>query len=59
MSTYRVYKDAAGGWRWRLVAANGKIVADGAEGYTRRRDCIRAIERTRHLAITTVVWCTQ
>lgn len=30
---------AEDGWRWRLVARNGKIVADSAEGYRRRIDC--------------------
>jgi len=45
----QVYEDVAGEWRWRLVASNGKIVADGGEGYTRRRDCLRAIDTVRHI----------
>ncbi len=40
--TIKVYKDKAGEWRWRLVAANGKKVATSGEGYTRKRDAIRA-----------------
>lgn len=28
-----VYLDAAGKWRWRHVAANGRITADGGQGY--------------------------
>lgn len=36
-----VYK-AADGYRWRLVAANGRIVADSGEAYTRKRDAYRA-----------------
>lgn len=43
--TWELYEDAAGEWRWRLVARNGRIVADSGEGYTRRRDCHRAIDR--------------
>ena len=39
---YRIYQDAGGEWRWRLVAANGRIVADSGEGYTRPRDAERA-----------------
>ena len=35
-----VYKDDAGEFRWRLRAMNGKIVADSAEGYARRIDCL-------------------
>lgn len=31
-----------GQWYWRAVAANGRVVADGAEGYTRKRDASRA-----------------
>lgn len=33
------YKDVRGEWRWRLVAANGKIVADSGEGYKNEADC--------------------
>lgn len=36
-------------WYWRLVAKNGKIIADGAEGYATRGNAVRAIERTRKL----------
>ena len=37
------YEDKAGGWRWRLVAGNGRIMADGSESYTRKEDLERAI----------------
>jgi uncharacterized protein YegP (UPF0339 family) len=30
---FHLYKDRGGEWRWRLVAVNGKIVADSAEAY--------------------------
>lgn len=33
---FEVYKDAGGEYRWRASAANGRIVADSAEGYKRR-----------------------
>lgn len=42
---FEVYPDKSGQWRWRLKARNGRIVADGAEGYTRRADCYKAVER--------------
>ena len=32
-------------WRWRLVASNGKIIADSAEGYASRGNVIRAINK--------------
>lgn len=34
---------AKDGWRWRLVASNARIVAEGGEAYTRLRDLGRAI----------------
>lgn len=37
-----VYRDSAGEWRWRL-RYGGDIIADSSEGYTRRRDCLRAL----------------
>lgn len=40
-----VYQDTAGEWRWRLVARNGRVVADGAEGYASHRNAMRAIIR--------------
>ena len=40
---FEVYRDKAGEYRWRLLAANGQIVADSGEGYTRREDAHRAI----------------
>lgn len=39
-----VYK-AADGYRWRLVAANGRIVADSGEAYTRKHDAEKALYR--------------
>lgn len=39
---FEVYQDRAGGWRWRLLAANNRIVADSAESYTRKVDAARA-----------------
>jgi uncharacterized protein YegP (UPF0339 family) len=33
--------EAPDGWRWRLVAGNGEIVASG-EAYSRERDAKRA-----------------
>jgi len=36
-------------WYWRLRAANGRIVADGAEGYASKRNVLRAIQRVRLL----------
>jgi uncharacterized protein YegP (UPF0339 family) len=43
---FEVYRDRAGGWRWRLIRA-GRIVADSGECYTRRADGLRASRNVR------------
>jgi len=45
---FEVYR-AKDGWRWRLVAANGRIVATG-EAHTRKGDAVRACARLASLA---------
>lgn len=40
---FRVYEDAAGEWRWRLVAGNERIIAESGEGYRDRQDCLHGI----------------
>jgi uncharacterized protein len=37
------YLDSAGEWRWRFVAANGKTIADSAEGYGSLAACDHGI----------------
>jgi len=43
-TTFRIYR-ARDGWRWRAVRANGRIVADSGEAYTRKADARRAVWR--------------
>jgi uncharacterized protein YegP (UPF0339 family) len=38
-----LYRDAKGEWRWRVHAANGRIVADSGEGYKRKDDCAHGL----------------
>ena len=40
-----VYRDRAGTWRWRLKAANGRIVMESGEGYSAKRKVMDAVER--------------
>jgi uncharacterized protein YegP (UPF0339 family) len=42
--TFRVYQDAAGEWRWRLAAGNGRLIASSGEGYQHKQDCLHGIE---------------
>ncbi|MCG1003070.1 MULTISPECIES: HVO_2922 family protein [Halobacterium] len=44
-TSFEIYRDVAGEWRWRLVHKNGNILADSGEGYSRRRDARRAVDR--------------
>ncbi len=39
---FEVYQDTSGGYRWRLKARNGKIVAVG-ESYTRKASANRSL----------------
>lgn len=38
-----VYQDKSGDYRWRMIASNGRIMADSSEGYTRQTNCIKAM----------------
>jgi uncharacterized protein YegP (UPF0339 family) len=40
-----IYKDTAEEWRWTLKSSNGRIIADGAEGYATLNNCNRAVNR--------------
>lgn len=44
---FDLYEDQAGEWRWRLLAKNGRIIADSGEGYASRSNGQRAIETVR------------
>ena len=35
-----LYRDQAGEWRWKLKAANGRIIADSGEGYLNQSDAL-------------------
>jgi uncharacterized protein YegP (UPF0339 family) len=40
---YQVYKGTNGQWRWRYVSSNGRIIADSAEAYHNKADCLHGI----------------
>ena len=44
---FELFEDSAGEWRWRLVVANGNIIADSGEGYTSKQGAKRGIESVR------------
>jgi len=45
-----VYK-AEDGWRWRVRANNGRVLADGGEAYRRRSACVRGIEAASDILV--------
>lgn len=45
---FEVYP-APDGWRWRLIAANGRIVATG-EAHPRKADAVRAAQNLPGIA---------
>jgi len=47
-ATFVLYPDAQRPYRWRLVAGNGRIIADSGEGYESAGAARRAIDRVRH-----------
>jgi len=50
MCRFRVFRDRAGQYRWRLWAANGRIVAVSGEGYRFRAQAWRAAHHVRNSA---------
>jgi len=46
---FEPYQDASGKWRWRLLAANGLVVATANESFATRAGCLRAIRTVQTL----------
>jgi uncharacterized protein YegP (UPF0339 family) len=57
--TIQVYTDAAGKWRWRSVARNGRITAVSGESFDSQHNAWRAATRevdvVRELMVAVVV----
>lgn len=45
---YRTKIGPQSGYRWTLVADNGRKLANGGQGYSRRKDMIHAVEKVLH-----------
>ena len=52
---FEVFRDRRGEYRWRLRAPNGQIVADSAEGYVRKSDCLRGMDLVRQVTVSNEV----
>ena len=43
MAKFQIYKDKKGEFRWRLIATNGNMIANGGEGYVSKSGCKKGI----------------
>ena len=48
---FKIYQDKTKAWRWKAKSRNGRIWADSGEGYTRKSDCIKALESFKRAAV--------
>lgn len=46
-ATFHVYLDEADQYRWRLVHANGNIIADSGEGYASKQKARQGIQSVK------------
>lgn len=53
---FSLYKDQRGEWRWSLYAANSKKIADSAEGYKNRLDCIHGARLVAGISSGAGIW---
>lgn len=40
-----IYQGGSGKWYWHILARNGRIVADGGQGYITKWGCKRAVRK--------------
>lgn len=54
---FEVYRSAGGTrlWYWRLKGTNGKIIADGGEGYATRASAARAVKRLERAIVRPLI----
>lgn len=55
MWKFEIYSDVGGSYRWRLLAANGQIVASSGESFASKANAIRAAENVRDNAAEATV----
>lgn len=51
---FYIYVDTNRQWRWRLVAANNRIIANSGESYYNKADCLSAIGLVKGTAVTPI-----
>jgi predicted RNase H-like HicB family nuclease/uncharacterized protein YegP (UPF0339 family) len=53
-ATYVVLQEASGLWGWRLIAANGHVIATSSEHYGTKAECLAAIELVKSSSVAPV-----
>ena len=48
---FELYKDQSSEFRWRLLADNGRIIADSGEGYTTKQNAEHGISLVQSSAL--------
>ncbi|WP_374379497.1 YegP family protein [Dongia sp.] len=51
---YIIYKDQQGYWRWHLLAANNRKIANSGEGYVNKSDCLAVVQLVKGSAAVPV-----
>lgn len=51
-----LYKDRSNEWRWKLYSKNNKVIADSAEGYHNKQDCIHGARLVMSVAPGASIW---
>jgi uncharacterized protein YegP (UPF0339 family) len=52
---FKLYKDAAGYWRWPLYSSNGNKIADSGEGYANKSGAENGINLVKSTSSATPV----
>ena len=55
MLSFLVFKDVKDKWRWRLVAADGRVIAESGESYRLRKECLEAIALVKSSPAASIV----
>jgi uncharacterized protein YegP (UPF0339 family) len=50
MNRFETFEDLEDKWRWRLIAANGHVVASSGESFASHTDAIHAAANVKRLA---------
>ena len=59
---FEVYNAEDGDWYWRLISNNGRIIADGSEGYETRQSCTAGVKRVKKyssrakIVVERIIW---